>query len=176
MAFSEPNKIIEQVGIQEGASVADLGAGSGFYSMAAAQAVGPQGRVYAIDIQQELLTRLKTTANQQRIHNIEVLHGDIEHIGGTRIREASVDLVIAANVMFQLDNKEGLIEEAKRILKPNGRLLIVDWTDSFGGLGPQGDMVFAQTDAKKLCEAKGLAFATGVVAGDHHYGLIFRKS
>jgi ubiquinone/menaquinone biosynthesis C-methylase UbiE len=175
MAFSDPAQIIENIGIQEGATVADLGAGTGFYSMAAAKAVGTTGRVFAIDIQQDLLSRLKNNAHNARIHNIEVLHGDIEHINGTRLREQSIDLAIAANVMFQLDSKEGLADEVKRILKPGGRMLVVDWSDSFGGMGPQANMVFTQQDARALFEKKGFTFVTGVVAGDHHYGLMFRK-
>jgi ubiquinone/menaquinone biosynthesis C-methylase UbiE len=175
MAFSDPQKIIDSFGISEGLSVADLGAGTGFYTLAAARAVGGNGKVYAVDIQQDLLTRLKNTAHTEKLHNIEVIHGDIEHVSGTRIREATVDVVIAANVMFQLENKEGLVDEAKRILKSSGRVLLVDWSDSFGGLGPKDDMVFTQQDAKALFEKKGFNFVSGVVAGDHHYGLIFRK-
>jgi len=175
MAFSDPAKIIDDVGIQEGSTVADLGAGTGFYSMAAAKAVGANGRVYAIDIQQELLSRLKNAAHQAKIHSIEVIHGDIEHVNGTRILENSVDMVITANVLFQVEHKEGLADEALRILKSGGRLLVVDWSDSFGGLGPQPSMVFTQQDARALFEKKGFVFVTGVLAGDHHYGLIFRK-
>jgi SAM-dependent methyltransferase len=86
-----------------------------------------------------------------------------------------VDVVIVANVMFQLDNKIGLADETLRILKPGGRILIVDWTDSYGGMGPSSNMVFTQQMAKELFESKGFIFVTGIIAGDHHYGLIFRK-
>jgi ubiquinone/menaquinone biosynthesis C-methylase UbiE len=176
MAFSDPAKIIDDFGIQEGAVVADLGAGTGYYSLAAAKAVGANGRVYSVDIQQDLLSRLKNAAHAAKIRNIEVIHGDIEHVNGTRLREHSVDAVIVANVIFQLDNKEGLADEAVRILKPSGRVLLVDWSESFGGMGPQPNMVFTQQQARELFEKKGFTFVSGVVSGDHHYGLIFRKS
>jgi ubiquinone/menaquinone biosynthesis C-methylase UbiE len=175
MAFSDPAKNIDQLGLQEGVSVADLGSGSGFYALAAATAVGSSGRVYAIDVQQELLTRLKNQAHNAKLHNIEVVHGDIERLNGTRLREQSVEVVIVANVLFQLDHKEGLVDEVLRILKPGGRILIVDWAESFGGMGPQAEMVFTQQAARELFEKKGFSFVTGIVAGDHHYGLIFRK-
>jgi ubiquinone/menaquinone biosynthesis C-methylase UbiE len=175
MAFSDPKKIIEDMSIQEGSRVADLGAGTGFYSLAASEVVGPNGRVYAVDIQQDLLSRLKNSAHNVKSHNIEVIHGDIEHVGGTRLLEQSIDVVIVANVMFQLDNREGLADEALRILKPSGRILVVDWSDSFGGMGPQPNMVFTQQTARELFEKKGFVFVTGILAGDHHYGLIFRK-
>jgi ubiquinone/menaquinone biosynthesis C-methylase UbiE len=175
MAFSDPQKNIEQLGIQEAGTVADLGAGSGFYTMEAAKAVGPNGRVFAIDVQQDLLSRLKNSAHQAKTHNIEVIHGNIEELNGTRLRENSVDVVIAANVMFQLDSKEGMVDEAKRILKSSGRVLVVDWIESFGGMGPQPESVFNQSEAKTLFEKKGFSFVSGIVAGDHHYGLIFRK-
>ena len=60
MAFSDPQKNIDQLNIGEGKTVADLGAGSGFYTMAAAKAVGPSGRIYAVDVQQELFVGVET--------------------------------------------------------------------------------------------------------------------
>lgn len=176
MAFSDPEKIIEEVGIREGSIVVDLGAGSGFYSLAAAKATGDAGKVYAVDIQQELLSRLKNTAQTAKLRNIEVVHGNIEKLHGTKIADGLADIVIVANVLFQVEDKEGLADEVMRLLKSGGRLLVVDWADSFGGMGPEESAVFNQQDSRGLFEKKGFAFDTGIPAGDHHYGLIFRKN
>lgn len=175
MAFSDPQKIIDQCGLLEGQTVADLGAGSGFYSLAAAKLVGESGKIYAVDIQQDLLARIKSMAQAAKLHNIEVVHGDIEHPGGTRIRDASVDLALATNVLFQIENKEGFVNEIKRIVKPGGRVLVVDWSDSFGGMGPQPEFVVEEDKAKALFEKKGFTLVNSIFAGDHHYGFIFRN-
>jgi ubiquinone/menaquinone biosynthesis C-methylase UbiE len=175
MAFSDPQKIIEAFGISEGATVADFGTGTGFYAVAAAKAVKDIGKVYAIDIQQDLLNRLKNSAHISKLNNIEVIHGDVEHSGGARIKENSVDVAIVANILFQAENKESLVEEAKRIVKPGGRVLVVDWSDSFGGMGPRPESVFSKEEARSLFEKKSFVFVSELFAGDHHYGLIFRK-
>lgn len=175
MAFSDPQKNIESLGLQEGSVVVDLGAGSGFYSLAAANMVGKGGKVYSIDVQQDLLARIKNTAHAQGIHNIEVIHGDIEKIGGTRLREHSADAALLCNVFFQVEKKEECLQEIIRILKPGGRILVVDWMDSFGGMGPQPSQVIEEQEARTLLEKEGFVYVSALEAGDHHYGLVYRK-
>jgi ubiquinone/menaquinone biosynthesis C-methylase UbiE len=175
MAFSDPQKNIEAMGLHEGSVVADLGAGSGFYTLAAGHAVGPGGKVYSVDVQAELLARIKNSAHTQHLHNIEVIHGDVEVVGGTRLREVSVDAVFVCNILFQLEHKDGLVDEVKRILKPGGRVLIIDWEGSFGGMGPTQKDIVEERDAAALFEGHGFTKITAFDAGDHHYGLIYRK-
>jgi len=173
--FSDPHHNVEQLGLSDGAIVADLGAGSGFYSIEAARAVAPSGKVYAIDVQRDLLERLKKDAQRQHIRNVEILSGDLEKLGGSRIRESSCDVVIASNILFMLTDRKSFLLEAKRILKSNGRLLLIDWTASFSGMGPHADHVIYKDDAMRLVLAAGFTFEREINAGAHHYGIIFRK-
>jgi ubiquinone/menaquinone biosynthesis C-methylase UbiE len=176
MAFADPRKNLERLGLHAGQVVADLGAGSGFYTLVAAKMVSDGGKVYAVDVQQDLLVRLKNSAQAERLTNVEVVHGDMEQIGGTKIRDASVDVVIASNVLFQIEQKADFIKEIKRILKKGGRALIIDWSESFGGMGPQPNHVFTETMAKELFKKDGFVEISTLDAGDHHYGIIFRES
>jgi ubiquinone/menaquinone biosynthesis C-methylase UbiE len=173
--FSDPVKNVEQCGIQAGMEIADFGSGSGHYSLAAARALIATGRVYAIDIQQGLLSKLKNTAAREGIYNIEVIWGDIEKVNGTKLRDNSIDLVFLSNILFQIDDKEAVIKEVKRVLRSGARVLIVDWTDSFGGLGPKGDVVFRKDAAINLFEKNGFHLDREILAGAHHYGLIYKK-
>ncbi len=175
MAFSDPQQNLESLGVQEGSYVADLGAGSGFYSFAAGRLVGAGGKVYSIDVQQDLLSRIKNGAHVQKLHNIEVIHGDIERVGGTRLREASIDIVLLCNVLFQVEHKQDCVNEIKRILKAGGRVMIVDWQDSFGGMGPTSEHIFTELQTQELFEKSGFVFISSIDAGDHHYGVIYRK-
>lgn len=173
--FSDPVKNVEQCGIQAGMEIADFGSGSGHYSMAAARALISTGRVYAIDIQQDLLTKLKNEAVRQGLYNIEVIWGNIEKLNGTKLRDNSVDLVIFSNIMFQLEDRETAVKEAKRVLRPGGRVLIVDWSDSFGGIGPKPESVVRKDVASALLEKNGFHLDREISAGAHHYGLIYKK-
>ena len=117
--FSDPQKNIAELGIIDGMKIVDLGAGSGFYTIECAKRVGPKGRVYAVDVQQDLLNKIKNIASTSGLSNIEVIWGNIEKIGGTKLREAIADIVIISNTLFQVekDDIENLSLETKRILK-----------------------------------------------------------
>lgn len=185
--FSDPSHSIAQFDLQHGSRVADLGAGSGALSLAAAHAVGEAGRIYAIEVQKPMLERLRSLARQQRISNIETLWGDIERPQGTHLKEESVDAAIASNVLFQIEDKPTFVEEARRILKKGlpaapgrpaqagGRLLLIDWTDSFGGMGPAKEQVVGERQARLLFEGAGFSFVKKIDAGEHHYGIVFKK-
>jgi ubiquinone/menaquinone biosynthesis C-methylase UbiE len=176
MSFTEPQSNIDQFMIPEGARVADLGAGSGAYSIAAARAVGSTGKVLSVEVQKELLTRLQSTAKAERLTNIDVIWGDIEKLGGTKIRDMSIDAAIVSNVLFQVEDRRGFIGELKRILKPEGKVLVIDWSGSHGGMGPKPEQVVPEQDVKTLFEKHDIVFERSITAGDNHYGLIFRNS
>jgi ubiquinone/menaquinone biosynthesis C-methylase UbiE len=173
--FSDPKKNVKELGLSEGSTVADFGSGSGHYVMALSDVVGDSGRVYAIDLQQALLQKVKNMATEDGKENVDVLWGDIESIGGTKLDDESVDAVIIANTLFQIEDKETTIMEIRRVLKDAGKLLVVDWSDSFGGMGPQPDDIIVESNARKMFIEKGFKYDRDFDAGGHHYGLIFHK-
>src|ERR1035437_1056624 len=113
--FTDPVKNLKQFGLREDMIVADLGAGTGFYSIAAAQIVG-RGKVYAIEVIKDYIVTIKNKAKELRLNNIECFWGDVEKIGGTKIRDGIVDAVIASNILFQVEDRDKFIAEIKRIL------------------------------------------------------------
>ncbi len=173
--FSNPQNNVERFGLILGTTVVDLGSGTGEYSLEAARIVGGGGKVYAVDVQKDLLSRLKQRADEASLRNIEILWGDVEKLRGTGLQDESVDAVILANIMFQVEDIEGLIKETLRILRPKGRIFIVDWQESFGGMGPQISDVINSEKAQELFSAHGCQKISEFDAGEHHYGLIFEK-
>lgn len=175
MNFSDPKKNIEQFHLGEGMKVADLGAGAGAYSFAAAKKVGDIGIVYAVEVQKELLQKIKNGAQTDGLGIVEVLWGDIEEVGGTKIGDNSIDAVILANILFQVEDKKGTLTETKRILRSGGKILVVDWSDSYGGLGPQESDIVPVNKMKHLFGDEGFVFDREIQAGEHHYGLVFKN-
>ncbi len=173
--FSNPEKNIEQFSVDPGIIAVDLGSGPGFYSLALAKLVGPSGRVYAVDIQKELLSKLQTDAQKEGLHNIKLIWGDLDLENSSTLDDNYADRVVLANVLFQIENKDNLISEAYRILRPGGKLLFVDWSDSFGGLGPMAKDVVKPDVARTMLEAEKFIFEKEIQTGDHHYGFIFKK-
>jgi ubiquinone/menaquinone biosynthesis C-methylase UbiE len=171
--FSSPREVVLQLGLRDGMKVADFGAGSGHYARAAAGIVGYDGKVYAIDIQEDLLGHIKRNAHAHHQSIITTVWGDIEKVGGTKLREVSVDAVILANVLFQVRDPNELFREIRRVLKVGGKLLVVDWAGSYGGIGPSPKHVISEHQAEDMCIAGGFHKVKSFRAGAHHYGLIF---
>ncbi len=176
VAFSDPRQNILQFGLREGMKVADFGSGSGHYAKAAAAIVGSGGKVYAVDVQEEVLKHARQNTHQGHHHIIDVVWGDIERKGGTKLRDASMDAVILANTLFQVENRAGLTDEIKRVLKPEGKLLVIDWTHSHGGMGPHHEIVVSESQALQIFEDAGFKKEKSFSAGPHHYGIIFSRT
>lgn len=173
--FSEPLKNLKQFGLRENMIVADLGAGTGFYSMSLAQMV-PQGKVYAVEVQKDFVTTIKNKAIEATFHNLECIWGDIEKIGGTKLKDEIIDAVVASNVLSQIENKDKFVEEAKRIMKTGARILVIDWSPNWLSIvSPKSKKVVSKENAREVFEKKGFLFEQEINAGAHHYGIILRK-
>ncbi len=171
--FSNPQKNVLQLGLREGMKIGDFGAGSGHYSRAAAAVVGVSGKVYAIDIQEDILKHLKLNTNERHQGVIETLWGDIEKPGGTHLRDMLLDAVILANTFFQVENRFGCLGEIKRVLKSSSKLVVIDWAGSYSGMGPAPKKVVSEHEAEDFFISGGFHKLKSFRAGSHHYGIVF---
>ena len=173
-AFAHPARNVDALGIQSGFSVADFGSGSGAYVLAVAEQLKGSGHVYAVDVQKDLLRRISNEAKKRGFKNVEVIWADLDTPNSSKLAPRLLDLVLASNVLFQVSDKKALLSEARRVLKTTGRLAIIDWSDSFGNLGPTKEEVVTREKSIKLAEAAGFGLVKEFSAGAHHYGLIMR--
>lgn len=171
--FSDPRENVQHLALREGMRVGDFGAGSGHYSRVASAAVGPSGKVYAIDVQEDVLKHLKLNSLEHHRRNIETVWGNIEEPGGTHLQNASLDAVILANTLFQVHDTAKLLSEIRRTLKPAGKVLVVDWAGSYGGMGPSREHVVSEHQAEELFITNGFYKMKSFRGGPHHYGIIF---
>lgn len=171
--FSSPRENVLQLGLREGMKVADFGSGSGHYAKAAAAIVGHGGKVYAIDVQEDVLKHLKLNSHEHHQRIIETIWGDVEKLGGTHLRDASLDAVILGNTLFQINNRDGLLVEMKRVLKSGGKFMLMDWAGSYGGMGPVPEQIVPEHEAEAFFINGGFHKVKSFRAGPHHYGVIF---
>src|ERR1035437_3439674 len=171
--FSSPQENILQIGLHEGMKVGDFGAGSGHYARAAAAIVGHSGKVYAIDVQEDILKHIKLNTHELHQHIIETIWGDVEKPGGTHLRDSSLDAILLANTLFQIENRSGLLSEIQRVLKSGGKLMVVDWAGSYGGIGPAQENVVSEHEAEAFFINGGFHKVKSFRAGPHHYGILF---
>lgn len=174
--FLSPDLLIKRIGFFEGQEVGYLGCGSGgYFTIALAQAVGPTGKVYAVDILQSALDATMAKVAGNSIRNVVPVIANAEKSGGVTIPAGSLDKVFLINVLFQNTNKIAMIEEGVRLLKNGGKLIIVDWMPDKVTIGPAASMRLAPQDAIALAEQAGLQLFNEGVAGDFHYLLVFKK-
>lgn len=174
-AFMDPKKIIAFLGIEKGDIVADLGSGVGYFVIPLSKAVVPKGRVYAVDIVPEALESIKSKAKEEGLANIEYMQADLENEKSVAIGDASVDYVIIVNTLFQLKNKANIFREAKRILLPGGKLVVIDWLPDGTVMGPAETEKVSAEQVRIAAIINGLKEIKYWFPDAYHYGLVFIK-
>lgn len=174
--FLNPENIINEMGITEGMKIADFGSGSGHFTVIMAQKVGEDGRVAAIDVQPNTLEALREKSKANGLENIDFIHADLEVLEGTGIPDGSIDLVLISDTLFQSNKKPEMLKEAKRILKADGKVIIIDWKKGTGGFGPPDDLRTEEEVMKSLTSEEGFVFERNINAGQFHFGFIARNS
>lgn len=173
--FVVPEVVCSHFLLREGDIVADFGAGSGFFLSALSKAVGSTGRVFACEIQKGLVEKIGNQAHSLGLKNIHPLWCDLEEIDGIKIGTGELDVAILINTLFLIEDKETAIKEMARTLRSGGKFFVVDWTESFSGMGPHPNHVYTADMATNLLESNGFVLERDFPAGNHHYGLAFRK-
>jgi ubiquinone/menaquinone biosynthesis C-methylase UbiE len=154
---------------------ADLGSGTGEYTFELAQRVGSTGKVFALDVQKGLVDKLANECQKKHLTNVSVIWDDMDDTSGIALKDACIDRIVIANTLFQIGDIQKFASEVKRILKPKGMVLIIDWAESFGGIGPTPQHVITRARAQEIFEKVGLYTVKDINAGEHHYGFIVQS-
>jgi len=167
--------LAQTLGMKNGDRVADLGAGGGLFTLQAARLVGDQGEVYAVDIMKTSLSDIESKARMANLYNIKTVWSDIEILGATKIPEATLDYVLLVNTLFQSNDPKKMLQEATRLLKTGGKMLIIDWSDTNSKLGPHSDKRIDPNNISSQALGIRLKLEQQFIAGQYHFGLVFVK-
>ncbi len=173
--FMSPEAVVTHFHLREGDVVADFGAGAGYFARLLGTLVGAEGKVYACDIQKGLVDKIAQVARDAHLTNIYPLWCDLEEPQGTKLADGILDVGLLINTLFQMEERKTALIECARTIRKGGKFIVIDWSDSFGGLGPHPKDVVTEDQAKILIEAAGFTYERSFPAGDHHYGLAFRR-
>lgn len=145
--YEEPDKVLDALNIREGMTVADVGAGVGYFTLRLAKRVTDSGRVLAVDIQPEMLSLLKKNAEREKLHNIDLLLGTPTN---PDLPQGAVDLALLVDVYHEFEYPEEMIRAIRNSLKPDGRLVLVEYRgeDPTVPIKPEHKMTAKQVSAE----------------------------
>ena len=133
-AWQKPDEVIALLGIRAGDRVADLGAGGGYFTFRLADAVGAEGRVYAVDVDEDMIRYLRRRAAKQGYANVEVLRAEPDHPG---LPEGEIDLLFTCNTYHHLADRVRYFEAVLDVLEPAGRVAIIEYDSGDHATPPQ---------------------------------------
>jgi ubiquinone/menaquinone biosynthesis C-methylase UbiE len=163
-------ELLRSLGVGDGKAVADLGCGPGFFTLPASELVGPTGKIYAVDVQQEMVDDLRTRLAQQGITNVAVRRSsELE----PSIPQRSVDLALLAFVLHEIDQRSSFLLAAKRLLREGGRIAVIEWEKIETPVGPPLDMRVTADEIIADAAAAGLALEEQRSPHEWHYLLTF---
>jgi ubiquinone/menaquinone biosynthesis C-methylase UbiE len=166
------DEIVARVAPRPGQTVADLGAGTGLFSVPLARAVGPMGRVYAIDIDKGFFPQIDDKAKEQHLANIRTVLGEF---ADPKLPARDVDLAFMHDVLHHIQDRPTYLKNAARYLKPSGRFVIVDYRPEQSPHKDQPELVVSEEQATTWMRAAGLSKVDRVPLFPDKYFLIFSR-
>jgi SAM-dependent methyltransferase len=152
----EPNVALNVLKIDKGSAVADIGAGSGFITERLAARVGPSGRVYANDLQPQMLQMLAVRLARKKITNVTLVQGDIDD---PKLPAASVDLELMVDVYHEFSQPQAMLRKLRGALKPGGRLVLLEYRKEDPTVPIRFEHKMSVAEAKLEVEAEGFTLS-----------------
>lgn len=172
-AWQSPEQVVEALGLNSGDDIADIGAGTGYFSVRFAKAVGPSGKVYAVDVDPNLVKHLGERAAEAGVSNLAPVLAESDD---PKIPDSSVDVVFICNVLHHIEGRASYYKKLQAALRPGGRLVIVDFYKRDLPVGPPVAMKIAEADLIAEAAGAGFSLADSKNFLQHQYFLIFRAS
>jgi len=172
--YAKRNEIIAATGVKPGMAVADIGAGTGLFTMLFAQAVKPGGRVYAVDISRAFIEYIGERARAEGLDNVTAI---LTKGTETELPEASVDLVYTCDTYHHFEHPGETLQSIRRALKPGGRMVVIDF-EKIPGQTHQQRMDHTRTDkqtAIREIEAAGFRFVEEKKLMRENYFVVFQR-
>lgn len=170
--WQKPQEVVEKLGLKPGDIVADLGAGSGHFALRLARAVGPAGKVYAVDIDSQLLEYLARRAKDERLENIQTVLADPHD---PKLLPSSVDMIFICNTLHHISDRPKYYRLLARALKPGGRLVNIDFHKRPLPVGPPVEMKISKEAMIREVRSAGFRAVKGFGFLKYQYFLVFQR-
>lgn len=169
----QPDRALDLIGLEPGSTVADVGAGSGYMTLRIAKRVGPGGTVFATDLQTEMLQAIQSKVKAAGLSNVRLVQGTE---GDARLPEGAIDLALMVDVYHELWHPQLMLQSIRRSLKPDGRLVLVEYRKEDPSIPIADAHRMSVADARREVEAEGFTFDRVTSGLPRQHVIVFRKA
>ncbi len=173
-AIISASEVFDLLNLPQGITFLDAGCGDGYFSIEAALKLGLKSTIIAIDIHKESLEKLKQEVKKRKLSNIEIIEADITK--KLPLKDKSIDVYFVSNVLHGFDEKEKkeLVKEIKRLLKIDGKFIVIEFKKEPTPVGPPLEIRISEEELKKFLENFGFQFEKSWEVSPYNYLSIFR--
>jgi arsenite methyltransferase len=169
-AEQKPNEVIAALGLKNGEAIADIGAGSGYFAFRFARSVGSAGRIYAVDTDPDMILHMNRRIRELKLSNVvTVLSAPDDPL----LQDGSVNRIFICNTWHHLENRAKYLGLMKRMLRPGGQVVLVDYKKRQLPVGPPPEMKIAKRDVVKEFESGGFKLSREHNFLPYQYFLVF---
>ena len=172
-AWQKPDQVMDALRVAEGTTVADLGAGGGWFTMRLARRVGQNGRVYAVDVQRLMIEAIQRRVQREGLGNVTTVQG--EYDDPKLPADARTDAVLIVDAFHEMEDPILLLKNVAKTLQPHGRIGIIDYREGEGGPGPDAAQRVPPAVVISQAAAAGLKLVEEHKFLPYQYFLIFGK-
>jgi ubiquinone/menaquinone biosynthesis C-methylase UbiE len=169
--WQKPAAVVEALALRPGMVVADVGAGTGYFTRHLSRAVGPRGTVLAVELEPNLLVHLRRRAEEEGTENVVPV---LASAGNPRLPAGATDVILLVDTYHHLDDRPAYFRAARRFLAPGGRVAVVDWHERELPVGPPLDHKLAREQVVEEMDAAGYALVAEPDVLPYQYFLVFR--
>ena len=165
-------EIVSKLGLKPGQVVADLGAGTGLFSIPMAKAVAPAGRLYAVEIDKGFMPIIEGKAGDAKLSNVKTVLGEF---ADPKIPAQNVDLAFMHDVLHHVEDRAGYLKSAAKYVKPSGRFVLIDYRADQSPHKDQPNLIVSEDQATTWMKAAGFGKVEKVSLFPDKYFLIFSR-
>jgi ubiquinone/menaquinone biosynthesis C-methylase UbiE len=160
------DKALNIIGIEKNMVIADIGCGTGYFSIPIAKAIGSDSRLYAVDISKEMLLETEKKANEEKISNIILVEASENSFN---LEESSCDMVFSSTVLHELQSPQDFLIQCKKTINEKGSIIILDWNKVEGEVGPPMKHRVSVDQIEEYAKEVGLYLASVAYLGNNFY-------
>jgi arsenite methyltransferase len=170
-SYQKPHEVITALNLKEGEAIADIGAGSGYFTLRLANHVGGAGRVYAVDASPEMIVHLNRRIRDLRLTNVITM---LTAPDDPLLAHSSIDRFFICDTWHHIENHDRYLALLKKTLKPGGQVVMIDFKKTNTPVGPPQEMRIDREDLMKEMEKNGFHLAVEHTFLPYQYFLVFK--